>query len=102
MSKLIPIGDRVLLKKIDIEQKSAGGIILGKQDDNLEFYFCKVEAVGDGKILAQHAPFEPIPPKVKVGDTVLVNPSQCIAFDLNGIGYLTISSASQIAFILED
>ncbi len=66
MSKLRPLGDRVLVKALDQEKKTKSGIVLPEsaQDKSNE---AEVVAVGPGK-------FEDgkrVAPEVKVGDTVL-------------------------------
>ncbi len=65
--KLKPLYDRVVVKKIEMEQKTAGGIILpdtAKEESQLG----EVIAVGEGKLLENG---EVRPLKVKVGDKVL-------------------------------
>jgi chaperonin GroES len=65
--KLKPLYDRVVVKKIEMEQKTAGGIILpdtAKEESQLG----EVIAVGEGKLL-ENGEIRPL--KVKEGDKVL-------------------------------
>ena len=65
--KLRPLYDRVVVKKLEVEQKTSGGIILpdtAKEESQLG----EVVAVGEGKLLDSG---ELRPLKVKVGDRVL-------------------------------
>jgi chaperonin GroES len=65
--KLRPLYDRVVVKKLEVEQKTSGGIILpdtAKEESQLG----EVVAVGEGKLLESG---ELRPLKVKVGDRVL-------------------------------
>jgi len=65
--KLRPLYDRVVVKKLEVEQKTSGGIILpdtAKEESQLG----EVVAVGEGKLLESG---ELRSLKVKVGDRVL-------------------------------
>jgi chaperonin GroES len=65
--KLKPLYDRVVVKKIEMEQKTAGGIILpdtAKEESQIG----EVIAVGEGKLL-ENGEIRPL--KVKEGDKVL-------------------------------
>jgi len=67
MAKIRPLGDKVLIKRLEAEEKSPGGIVLpdtAKEKPKLG----KVVAVGDGRQLesGEKAPFQ-----VKEGNVVL-------------------------------
>ena len=67
MAKVRPLGDRILVKRLEAEETTAGGIVLpdtAKEKPQKG----KILAVGDGKLLedGSRADFQ-----VKVGDTVL-------------------------------
>ncbi|OCG20501.1 MULTISPECIES: co-chaperone GroES [unclassified Gilliamella] len=67
--KIRPLHDRVIIKRKEIESKSAGGIVLtgsaaGKSTRG------EVLAVGNGRIL-ENGQVQPL--DVKVGDTVIFN-----------------------------
>jgi chaperonin GroES len=66
MKKLQPLQDRVLIKRINIEEKTKGGIFLpdNAREKPLEG---QVIAVGPGKIINSKR----IAPDIKVGDKVL-------------------------------
>jgi chaperonin GroES len=64
---LMPLGDRVLVKRSEAEEKTAGGIVLpdtAKEKPKQGV----VEAVGSGRVLDSG---ERVPLAVKKGDTVL-------------------------------
>lgn len=66
--RFVPINDRILLRVVEGEKKSAGGIFLP-----IEHVTAKVVAAGPGAIVPIHhpqAPFFRQPPTVKPGDTV--------------------------------
>src|SRR2546425_13356533 len=67
MTKIRPLHDRVVVKRLDAENKSAGGIVIpdtaGEKPDQGE-----VVAVGKGKIL-EDGKVRPL--DVKVGDRIL-------------------------------
>ena len=65
--KVKPLGDRVLVKRIEAEEKTKGGIVLpdtAKEKPKEG----RVEAVGEGKMLDNG---KRATPQVKVGDRVL-------------------------------
>jgi chaperonin GroES len=65
--KIRPLGDRVLVQRVEAEERTAGGILLPESAKEKPKEG-KVIAVGEGKLLddGKRAPFT-----VKVGDTVL-------------------------------
>ncbi|MFC1894623.1 co-chaperone GroES [Candidatus Dependentiae bacterium] len=65
--KIIPLYDRVLLKREESEQTSAGGIIIPDTAQE-KTQIGIIEAVGDGKI-SKDGSIRPL--RVKVGDKVL-------------------------------
>jgi len=66
--KITPLYDRILVEIINSEQKSAGGIILTK-DQNQKSLTGKVRAVGEGHVDKKTNVVTPL--KVQVGDIVL-------------------------------
>ncbi len=77
--------DRVLIKKIEQDNKTAGGLILAGVADNTSE--ATVVAVGTGKPVEGGTP---IPLTVKVGDRVLYNANATIAVTVDGEALLTI------------
>ena len=64
--KLRPLNSNILIKKVEDQQKTAGGLYIpdsAKQETNLG----KVVAIGSG---ARNAQGELIPMTVKIGDTI--------------------------------
>jgi chaperonin GroES len=65
---LNPLDDRVVIRRLEAEEKTAGGIVLpdtAKEKPQKG----EVLAVGPGKLI--EATGKRVPPEVKVGDTVL-------------------------------
>ena len=85
MSKfgLKPFADRVVVEKVDVEQKTKGGIIIAEQDSTVEVFHGKVVAVGDGKRLEGAKEVE-----AKVGDIVAFNPRIPTPIKYEGKDYL--------------
>jgi len=65
--KIKPLGDRVVVKRMEAEDKSAGGIILPESAKNKP-QIGEILAVGNGKLLKDGTRR---PLQVKVGDKVL-------------------------------
>ena len=64
-----PLGDRVVIKKVEAEEKTQGGLILtGSAKEQPQV--AEVIAVGDGN---SRDGKEPVAMKVKVGDKVIVS-----------------------------
>ena len=67
MNKIRPLHDRVVVKRLDAENKSAGGIVIpdtaGEKPDQGE-----IVAVGNGKVL-EDGKVRPL--DIKAGDTIL-------------------------------
>jgi chaperonin GroES len=71
--------DRVLIKKIESEKKTAGGLVLPGEIDPV--FEATVIAVGTGKPIKEGGY---IPLTVKVGDRVMYNPSATISVNVKG------------------
>lgn len=95
--KIVPLHDRVVIKRIDEVQKTAGGIIIPdtakeKPSEGI------VEAIGngfraeDGKI---------VPMSVKVGDKVLFGKWSGTEIKLNGSDRLILKESDILAIIEE-
>ncbi|MBO6258227.1 MAG: co-chaperone GroES [Succinivibrio sp.] len=67
--KLVPLYDRVIVKPIEVETKSVGGILLTGKDVEKSTRG-KVIAVGNGRLLENG---NTAAMSVKVGDTVIYN-----------------------------
>jgi chaperonin GroES len=84
MTKIRPLHDRVVVKRLEGESKTAGGIVIpdtaGEKPDQGE-----VVAVGKGKIL-EDGKVRPI--DVKVGDRVLFGKYTGQAVKIDGTEYL--------------
>lgn len=93
---LEPYSDRVILRKVVIETRSSGGIILSENEDedNRDVEYGEVLAVGEGKWLDKVGP---IPMKTKVGDLIAFNGRMPLRFHYRG-EYLFTLRESDILF----
>jgi chaperonin GroES len=66
--RIRPLHDRIVLKRLETEAKTKGGIIIPDSAKEKPFE-CRVVAVGNGKLL-KNGTLRPL--DVKVGDTVLI------------------------------
>lgn len=85
--KLVPLGDRVILKRLEKdEQKTAGGIVLpdSAKEKPQE---CEVVAVGPGKLEEGKR----IAPDVKVGDTVIIAKWGGTEIKIEGVEYVIVN-----------
>jgi chaperonin GroES len=92
---LRPLGDRVVLKPIDREEKTRSGIVIPdtakeKPQEGL------VEAVGTGRILDSG---QRVPMELKVGDKVLYSKYAGNDFKPDEVEYLIISEKDVLAVV---
>lgn len=83
MYKLEAYSDRVIVKKILLEAKSKGGIILSSQetDEDRDVAWGRALYVGEGKVIDNTGP---LPMKTKVGDIVAFNERMPMRFHYKG------------------
>lgn len=92
--KLRPLHDRVIIKRIEVEAKSAGGIVLTGSAAEKSTRG-EVVAVGNGRILESG---EARPLDVKVGDKVLFNEGYGVKTEkIDGEEYLIMSESDILA-----
>ena len=90
-----PLGDKLLVKQLEAEAKTAGGIVLpdtAKEKPKEG----KVIAVGDGKVLDSG---EKMPFQVKKGDRVLFSSFAGTEIKVEGEEYLIMSEEDVLAVI---
>lgn len=95
MAKIKPLGDRVLLKRLEAEEKTTGGIVLpdaAKQKPKQG----KVVAVGEGKQLDSG---EKVACQVKKGDVVLFGAFAGTEVTVEGEEYLLMSEDEILAIV---
>ncbi len=93
--KVKPIGDKVLLRRVEAEERTAGGIVLpdtAKEKPREGV----VMAVGDGKLLKDGKRSEI---QVKVSDRVLFSSYAGTEIKLDGEEYLIISEEEILAVV---
>jgi chaperonin GroES len=93
--KITPLNDKVLIERVEADDKTAGGIILpdtAKEKPKQG----KVLALGEGKILenGQRVPFQ-----VKVGDRVLFSSYAGNEVQVDGKEYLVMSEDDILAVV---
>lgn len=91
--KLKPLGDRVVVKPIEQEEKTAGGIVLPDTAKEKPQHG-EVLAVGTGKLLDNG---ERVPLEVKVGDKVLYAKYGGTEVKLDGETYLIMRESDILA-----
>ena len=94
--KIIPLGDRVLIKPQGKEEKSHAGIIIPDTIDKEKPEMGKVVAVGEGKTTDSG---ELIPMKVEVGDVILFSKYGPDEVTINDEDYLILSESNILAVI---
>lgn len=94
--KIKPLYDRILVKRIESEQMSAGGIIIPDTAQE-KTQIGVVEAVGEGKLLAD-GKIRPL--NVKIGDKVIFGKYSGTEFKFDGQEYL-ISREEELLGIIE-
>ena len=95
MAKIKPLGDRVLVKRLEAEEKTTGGIVLpdaAKQKPKQG----KVVAVGKGKQLDSG---EKVACQVKKGDVVLFGSFGGTEVTVEGEEYLLMSEDEILAIV---
>jgi chaperonin GroES len=95
MAKIRPLGDKVLIKRLEAEEKTTGGILLpdsAKEKPKKG----KVIAVGEGRQLesGEKAPFQ-----VKEGNTVLFGSYAGTEVTVDGEEYLLMSETEVLAIV---
>lgn len=95
-TKLQPLGNRVLLRRLEQEEKLKGGIILPETARKKQEQ-AKVIAVGPGK---KDNTGKLIPPSVKVGDVVLIEKYSGQEVTINDEEFI-ISKADDLIAIIE-
>lgn len=94
--KVKPLYDRVLLKRLEVEEKTAGGIIIPDTAKEKP-QECRVIAVGPGKILDNG---QVRTPAVKEGDRVLIGKYSGSEIKIDGEEHLIVRE-DEILAILE-
>lgn len=92
--KLVPLGDRIVLKEFEAEEKTKGGIILttAQQKKPQE---AEVIAVGPGRV----EDGKTIPMEVKVGDKVIYASYAGTNVDLDDEKYIIVRSDDILAIV---
>ena len=93
--KIKPLGDRLLVKQLEAEEKSKGGIILPETAKEKPKEG-KVEAVGAGKIL-DSGKINPL--SVKAGDHILFSYYAGTEVKIDGEDYLIMKEEDVLAII---
>ena len=93
--KIRPLQDRVIVKRLEEEEKSAGGIIIPDtaKEKPME---AKVTAVGKGKISEDG---KVLPMEVKVGDKVLIGKYAGTEVKIDGVENLIMREDEILAVI---
>src|ERR1019366_8006129 len=82
-----PYSDRLVCRKIDVEVKTKGGILLGEIERDAETMIGKVVAVGRGKWTEKGL----VPMETKVGDVVIMTVRAPIRINIKGENFYVIN-----------
>ena len=93
-SKIQPLGDKILVKVLEAEEKTRGGIVLPDTAKEKPQQ-AEVVAVGKGKVQDGKT----IPPEVKVGDKVLFGKYTGTEFSIDGEEYLMLKEEDILAIV---
>ena len=93
--KVRPIGDKILVKRLEAEEKTASGIYLPESAKEKPQQ-AKVIAVGDGKVLdnGDRAPFT-----VKKGDTIIIGKWGGTEIKVEGEEYMVMGEDEVLAIV---
>ena len=92
-----PLHDRVIIKREEVETRSAGGIRINRFEQLTKSTRAKVLAVGKGRIL-ENGTVQPL--DVKVGDTVIFNDGYGVKSEkIDGEEVLIISENDILAIV---
>ncbi len=93
--KIVPLNDKIVVERLEADDKSVGGIILPDSAKEKPKQG-KVLAVGDGKALddGKRAPFQ-----VKVGDRVLFTSYAGSEVTIDGKEYLIVTEDDLLAVV---
>jgi chaperonin GroES len=95
--KIKPLYDRVLVKRLESEQKSAGGIIIPDTAQE-KTQLGVIEAVGEGKLL-NDGNLRPL--TLKVGDKVVFGKYSGTEFKFDGQEYLITREEELLGVVLK-
>lgn len=93
--KFRPLADRVLVKRVEREEKSAGGIIIPDTAKEKP-QEAEVVAIGNGKVLDSG---ETVPLSVKVGDRILFGKYSGTEIKLDGQEHLILREEEVLGVI---
>ena len=93
--KVRPLGDKILVKRLEAEEKTASGIFLPESAKEKPQQ-AQVIAVGDGKLLenGERAAFS-----VKVGDTIILNKWGGTEVKIEGVEYMVMAEDEVLAIV---
>jgi chaperonin GroES len=93
--KLQPLHDRVIIKRLESETKTAGGIVIPDTAKEKPMKG-EVVAVGKGRTLDNG---QLLAPSVKAGDTVLIGKYAGSEFKIDDIEYVSVKEDEIIAIV---
>lgn len=95
--KMIPLHDRILLKRVGEKEKTKGGIIIPDTAKGKPMQ-CKVIAAGKGEVNKEG---KPIPSEVKEGDRVLFGRYAGTEIKIEGEEYLIVRENDILGIVEE-
>ncbi len=99
LDNIRPLGDRVLIKKLDPETTSKGGIIIPAPAEDRELAWrAEIIAVGPGRVLENGKLVEP---RVKKGETIVVGKYMGTNIKIDGVDYYVVREDDLLG-VIED
>lgn len=92
--KLKPLGDRVVIKQLEAEEKTKGGIILTNQSKEKP-QEAEVISVGDGATVDGKL----VPMQVKAGDKVIYSKYAGTEVKIDGVEYIIVKENDILAIV---
>ncbi len=100
LDNIRPLGDRVLIKKLDAEKVSKGGIYIPPTAEERELAWqAKIIAVGPGRVLENGKLVEP---RVKKDDTILVGKYMGTNIKIDGEDYFVVREDDLLGVLEEE
>lgn len=100
LASIRPLADRVLIKKLDPDERSKGGIIIPKSAEDRELAWrAEVIAVGPGKITEKGLLIEP---RVKKGNVIVVGKYMGTQVTIEGVNYFVVREDDLLGVLEEE
>ena len=97
MQKILPLGDRVIVKVLKPSEKTKGGVILVNPGDHRAVCDGVITEVGPGRMAETIKGIENIPVNLKVGDSVMFSKGVGAEIKIDDVDYRVLHESDIIA-----